>query len=100
MNTSMTVEVIRDAAEVFQRKSADLRRMADELSRTGDWSIAGEAISTCVDLTNIRIDLSARYQYGSMDEDTIAKCDQCPTANNNITCRLTGREGGQSECTG
>ena len=26
-------------------------------------------------------DLSARYKYGSMDEDTIAKCDQCPTAN-------------------
>jgi len=57
MDTSMTVEVIRDAAEVFQRKAADLRRMADELSRTGDWSIAGEAISTCANLSNIRMNL-------------------------------------------
>lgn len=57
MDTSMTVEVIRDAAEVFTRKAADLRRMANELSRTGDWSIVGEAISTCANLSNIRMDL-------------------------------------------
>ena len=36
-------------------------------------------------------DLSARYQYGSMDEDTIAKCDQCPTANGERDDRFTAR---------
>ena len=40
-------------------------------------------------------DLSARYKYGSMDEDTIAKCDKCPTANTEIS---GGTQSAESDC--
>jgi hypothetical protein len=59
MNKKSTAAVIKDAAEVFREKARSLDRMADELEKGGEWEIAGEAISTIIHLSNIRVDLLA-----------------------------------------
>ncbi len=57
MDVSGIAEVIDQAADVFERKAFELRQMSKSLRNTGDLSIAGEAISTCMNLGNIRGDL-------------------------------------------
>lgn len=57
MNTQPTVEVMLNAATIFEKKAKELRKLADGLSKTQDFSITGEAISICTDLSNLRIDL-------------------------------------------
>ena len=57
MDTKMTVSVIIDCAEVFERKAAELRGMANQLKKTGDFSIASEAVSVCHSTANLRTDL-------------------------------------------
>jgi len=57
VDTKGTIEVMEDAAQVFERKAADIRSLARQLRETGDWSLCGEAISLCCNMSNIRIDL-------------------------------------------
>ena len=55
--TDTTVSLINDAASEFERKAKTLRHMANELDKTEDWSIVGEALSVCTNFANIRADL-------------------------------------------
>ena len=57
MDITSTVEIILEAAQVFDRKASDLRDLARRLNKSGDLTIAGEAISVCCNMANIRVDL-------------------------------------------
>ena len=55
-----TAEVVDRAADEFEHKAAELRRMAKAMREEGDLSIAGEAIGTIVSLANIRAPAATR----------------------------------------
>ena len=76
MNTKSTVEIIVDAADEFDYKAKCLRSLAKQMERTGDWSIAGEAISVCCNFQNIRIDLLSVRPVRELQReiDKINKC--------------------------
>jgi hypothetical protein len=57
MKTEMTVKVMLDAADEFEAKAGQLRKLALELKKTEDWSLTGEAISVCTNFANLRLDL-------------------------------------------
>ena len=80
MDTKSTIEVMEDAAQVFERKAADIRSLAKQLRETGDWSICGEAISVCCNLSNIRIDLLSVRPVRELTrelEKSNAKVERC-----------------------
>jgi len=57
MNIESTVDIILDAAQVFENKARYLRSVANELNKTKDLSLCGEAIRTITSLQDIRLDL-------------------------------------------
>lgn len=62
-----TAEVVDRAADEFEHKAAELRRMAKAMREEGDLSIAGEAIGTIVSLANIRVLRPRPAQQGGGD---------------------------------
>lgn len=60
MNTQPTVAIMLDTARSLEESAQEIRRKAEELAKTGDWSLAGEALNTLSNLFGgIRFDLFA-----------------------------------------
>jgi len=58
-STDTTVKLIKDAIKEFNYKAGQLNKIAIELDKTGDWSLAGEALSIISNNANLRLDLFA-----------------------------------------
>lgn len=58
MNTGPTIDIMNQMAETLENAAKSIRQQAKELSQSGDFSIAGDALNTVKNtFSNMRIDL-------------------------------------------